>query len=168
MPCKSSFYRAINILVVFVWKLLLFLHYLLSGTYNLTVNASSFNLISCYFFCVCKLHCIELFEHLFTISLTFFFFISLQIRIPTRHSDQDNTSLIVSVAVPFALLAVFCVIVSILYVRRKRIGGRRTTKEARATDSMSLADSEVEINRPILIRNFADHYRLMSADSDFR
>lgn len=82
--------------------------------------------------------------------------------------DQDNTSLIVSVAVPFALLAVFCVIVSILYVRRKRVGGRRTTREARATDSMSLADSEVEINRPILIRNFADHYRLMSADSDFR
>lgn len=69
---------------------------------------------------------------------------------------------------PLALVAVFCVIVSILYVRRKRGGGRRATKEARATDSMSLADSEVEINRPILIRNFADHYRLMSADSDFR
>lgn len=86
----------------------------------------------------------------------------------TIHTDQDNTSLIVSVAVPFTLLFVFCVVVSVLYVRRKRLGGRRTTKEARATDSMSLADSEVEINRPILIRNFADHYRLMSADSDFR
>ncbi|KAI8034677.1 hypothetical protein M5D96_012500 [Drosophila gunungcola] len=33
---------------------------------------------------------------------------------------------------------------------------------------MSLPDSVIEQNRPILIKNFAEHYRLMSADSDFR
>lgn len=83
-------------------------------------------------------------------------------------SDQDNTSLIVSVAVPFALFLAFCLIVSILYVRRKRYGGRRTTKESRASDNMSLPDSEVEISRKVYINNFSDHFRLMSADSDFR
>lgn len=82
--------------------------------------------------------------------------------------DQDNTSLIVSIAVPFALFFAFCVVVSILYVRRKRISGRRTTKELRANDNMSLPDSEVETSRPIMIKNFGDHFRLMSADSDFR
>lgn len=84
------------------------------------------------------------------------------------HPDQDNTSLIVSVAVPFALFIAFCVIVSILYVRRKRYGGRRATKESRASDNMSLPDSEVEISRKVYINNFSDHFRLMSADSDFR
>lgn len=82
--------------------------------------------------------------------------------------DQDNTSLIVSVAVPFALFAAFCVIVSILYVRRKRYGGRRATKESRANDNMSLPDSEAETSRKIYLKNFSEHFRLMSADSDFR
>lgn len=82
--------------------------------------------------------------------------------------DQDNTSLIVSVAVPFALFLAFCAIVSILYVRRKRYGGRRTTKELRQPDNMSLPDSEAETSRKIYIKNFTEHFRLMSADSDFR
>lgn len=71
-------------------------------------------------------------------------------------------------AVPFALFIAFCVIVSILYVRRKRYGGRRTTKESRASDNMSLPDSEVEISRKVYINHFSDHFRLMAADSDFR
>lgn len=33
---------------------------------------------------------------------------------------------------------------------------------------MSLPDSVIETNRPIQIKLFADHYRMMSADSDFR
>lgn len=53
-------------------------------------------------------------------------------------------------------------------MRRRRNTGRKTTKESRANDNMSLPDSVVETSRPILIKNFADHYRLMSADSDFR
>lgn len=81
--------------------------------------------------------------------------------------DQDNTSLIVSVAVPLVLFLLFCVLASFLYVRRKR-GGHRATKESRANDNMSLPDSEVETSRKIYIKNFAEHFRLMSADSDFR
>lgn len=53
-------------------------------------------------------------------------------------------------------------------MRRRRSTGRKTTKESRANDNMSLPDSVVETSRPILVKNFADHYRLMSADSDFR
>lgn len=33
---------------------------------------------------------------------------------------------------------------------------------------MSLPDSVIETSRPILVKNFAEHYRMMSADSDFR
>ncbi|XP_055303935.1 tyrosine-protein phosphatase 10D-like isoform X5 [Sitodiplosis mosellana] len=93
---------------------------------------------------------------------------SFAIQTDLLYMDQDNTSLIVSVAVPFALFAAFCVIVTILYVRRKRYGGRRTTKESRANDNMSLPDSEAETSRKIYLKNFSEHYRLMSADSDFR
>lgn len=73
-----------------------------------------------------------------------------------------------SIAVPLALVCIFVVIVSVLYMRRRRSTGRKTTKESRANDNMSLPDSVVETSRPILVKNFADHYRLMSADSDFR
>ncbi|KAG4079096.1 hypothetical protein HA402_001067 [Bradysia odoriphaga] len=81
-------------------------------------------------------------------------------------TDQDNTSIIVAITVPLALILLL--LVTIIFVRRRRNGGRKATKEARANDNMSLADSVVETNRPILIKNFADHYRKMSADSDFR
>lgn len=82
-------------------------------------------------------------------------------------SDQDNTFLI-SIGVPLALVCMLIVIVTILYLRRHRSSGHKTTKESRVNDNMSLPDSVVETSRPILIKNFADHYRLMSADSDFR
>lgn len=55
-----------------------------------------------------------------------------------------------------------------MFLRRRRSQGRKTTKESRANDNMSLPDSVVETSRPILIKKFAEHYRLMSADSDFR
>lgn len=58
--------------------------------------------------------------------------------------------------------------VTIVFLRRRRNGNRKSTKEARANDNMSLPDSVVDTSRPILIKNFAEHYRLMSADSDFR
>lgn len=103
-----------------------------------------------------------IFDESFWICLIFFsLFLSFGL-------DQDNTSLIVSIAVPFALFTAFCVVVSILYVRRKRYGSRRATKESRAGDNMSLPDSEVEISRKVYIKNFPEHFRMMSADSDFR
>lgn len=37
-----------------------------------------------------------------------------------------------------------------------------------AGDNMSIVEGELITNRPIKIKDFADHFRLMSADSDFR
>ncbi|XP_048512259.1 tyrosine-protein phosphatase 10D isoform X3 [Athalia rosae] len=54
-----------------------------------------------------------------------------------------------------------------LLIRRRRSQGRKTT-ETRATDDLSLPGSVIEISRPIRVESFADHYRMMSADSDFR
>lgn len=82
--------------------------------------------------------------------------------------DQDNTSFIVSLVIPIALVCTFFVVVMILYLRRRRNEGRKTTKESRANDNMSLPDSVVETSRPVFVSNFAEHYRRMSADSDFR
>lgn len=56
---------------------------------------------------------------------------------------------------------------TIIFLRRRRYGGKKTT-DTRANDNMSLPDSTIETSRPVLIKNFAEHYRLMSADSDFR
>lgn len=44
----------------------------------------------------------------------------------------------------------------------------RKATETRPNDSMSLPDSIIETSRPIRRENFANHYRIMSADSDFR
>ncbi|XP_055611561.1 tyrosine-protein phosphatase 10D isoform X3 [Uranotaenia lowii] len=79
---------------------------------------------------------------------------------------QDNTSLIVSITVPLCIILLL--VVTILFLRRRRHMGRKKATEQRANDNMSLPDSTIETNRPVLVKNFADHYRLMSADSDFR
>uniref|UniRef100_A0A336MWV1 protein-tyrosine-phosphatase n=1 Tax=Culicoides sonorensis TaxID=179676 RepID=A0A336MWV1_CULSO len=80
-------------------------------------------------------------------------------------TEQDNTSLIVAITIPMMLILIL--IMAILFLRRRRHSGRKTT-ESRINDNMSLPDSTIETTRPVLIKNFAEHYRLMSADSDFR
>lgn len=80
-------------------------------------------------------------------------------------TDQDNTSLFVAIAVP--LLLILILFMTLLFLRRRRYGCKRAI-DARANDNMSLPDSTMETSRPVLIKNFAEHYRLMSADSDFR
>ena len=81
-------------------------------------------------------------------------------------ADQDNTSLIVAITVPLTIILIL--LVTLVFFKRRRNSCRKTTKDSRANDNMSLPDSVIEQNRPILIKNFAEHYRLMSADSDFR
>ncbi|XP_049533500.1 tyrosine-protein phosphatase 10D isoform X1 [Anopheles darlingi] len=78
---------------------------------------------------------------------------------------QDNTSLIVSITVP--LLLILMLVGLVLFIRRRRHSGRKTA-EQRTNDNMSLPDSTIETSRPVLVKNFAEHYRMMSADSDFR
>lgn len=80
-------------------------------------------------------------------------------------SDQDNTPIILGVIIPVILIALL--FVTIIIIRRRRSAGRKAT-ESRTNDSMSLPDSVIETNRPVRIENFSNHYRLMSADSDFR
>ncbi|XP_076754004.1 protein tyrosine phosphatase 10D isoform X5 [Xylocopa sonorina] len=80
-------------------------------------------------------------------------------------ADKDNTAIIVGVTVPIVLLLTLLGIG--LLVRRRRSQGRKTS-ETRPTDSLSLPDSVIETSRPIKIEDFAEHYRTMSADSDFR
>uniref|UniRef100_A0A0K8UW28 protein-tyrosine-phosphatase n=1 Tax=Bactrocera latifrons TaxID=174628 RepID=A0A0K8UW28_BACLA len=81
-------------------------------------------------------------------------------------TDQDNTSLIVAITVPLTII--FVLLITLFVFKRRRNSCRKATKNSRANDNMSLPDSVIEQNRPILIKNFAEHYRLMSADSDFR
>ncbi|XP_076636753.1 protein tyrosine phosphatase 10D isoform X3 [Colletes latitarsis] len=80
-------------------------------------------------------------------------------------TDKDNTAIIVGVTVPIVLLLTLLGIG--LLVRRRRSQGRKTT-ETRTSDNLSLPDSVIETSRPIKIEDFAEHYRTMSADSDFR
>ncbi|XP_014486932.1 PREDICTED: tyrosine-protein phosphatase 10D isoform X5 [Dinoponera quadriceps] len=80
-------------------------------------------------------------------------------------ADKDNTAIIVGVVVAIAVLLGLLGIG--LFVRRRRSQGRKTT-ETRATDNLSLPDSVIETSRPIKVEDFAEHYRTMSADSDFR
>lgn len=66
------------------------------------------------------------------------------------------------------LTIIFVLLITLFVFKRRRNSCRKATKDSRANDNMSLPDSVIEQNRPILIKNFAEHYRLMSADSDFR
>lgn len=80
-------------------------------------------------------------------------------------SDQDNTPIILGVIIPIILIVLL--FITIIIIRRRRSAGRKAT-ESRVNDSMSLPDSVIETSRPVRIDNFANHYRMMSADSDFR
>ncbi|XP_073996604.1 protein tyrosine phosphatase 10D isoform X2 [Rhodnius prolixus] len=80
-------------------------------------------------------------------------------------TDQDTTPLIIGITIPSAIILVLLVVV--LLLRRNKILGRKPA-ENRTNDTLSLPDSIIETSRPIRLENFAEHYRIMSADSDFR
>uniref|UniRef100_A0AAR5P2U6 protein-tyrosine-phosphatase n=1 Tax=Dendroctonus ponderosae TaxID=77166 RepID=A0AAR5P2U6_DENPD len=83
-----------------------------------------------------------------------------------RLEDQDNTPIILGVVIPIVLICLLFVM--IIFIRRRRSAGRKGMVESRNNDSTSLPDSVIETSRPVRIENFANHYRIMSADSDFR
>ncbi|XP_044737307.1 tyrosine-protein phosphatase 10D-like isoform X2 [Chrysoperla carnea] len=80
-------------------------------------------------------------------------------------TDQDNTPIVFGITIPVTLLILL--LVGVILLRRHRSAGRKAT-ETRGNDTVSLPDSVIDPNRPVLIENFSDHYRIMSADSDFR
>ncbi|XP_071042515.1 tyrosine-protein phosphatase 10D [Parasteatoda tepidariorum] len=81
-------------------------------------------------------------------------------------SEADNQTLLAGNLVPLVLL-VLVVGVALFWKRRRLVPFAKKTKHGKA-DTMSVADSEVVTNRPVKLKDFADHYRIMSADSDFR
>ena len=52
--------------------------------------------------------------------------------------------------------------------RLKNPSRRGPGGDMRHGDTHSLADSVMDTTRPVKLKDFAEHYRLMSADSDFR
>lgn len=80
--------------------------------------------------------------------------------------DTDNTAIIVGIVVPIVILALLVILLVIL--RRRRAIGRKTKEPRHNNDSDSIQGSIIETSRPVRIADFAEHYRIMSADSDFR
>lgn len=84
-------------------------------------------------------------------------------------TDSDNSTIVAGIIVPLVL--VLLLIIIIIIVRRKRKHGPFTKKVVDGhikDDSMSIPESEIITSRPIKLKDFTDHYRYLSADSDFR
>ncbi|XP_063234595.1 tyrosine-protein phosphatase 10D isoform X2 [Bacillus rossius redtenbacheri] len=79
-------------------------------------------------------------------------------------TDADNTSLILGTTIPIFLIALLSAIVIMIRMRRNR----KNAMDSRINDNLSIPDSIIDTSRPVRLENFAEHYRIMSADSDFR
>ncbi|XP_046394393.1 tyrosine-protein phosphatase 10D isoform X1 [Ischnura elegans] len=94
-------------------------------------------------------------------------------------TDPDNTAMIYGITIPILAIIIFVIVIILARRRRKaKLRGRgmsqaitRRAAEAHrggGNDNLSLPDSVIETSRPIKLKDFAEHYRVMSADSDFR
>ncbi|KAI2798555.1 hypothetical protein BLOT_010530 [Blomia tropicalis] len=98
-------------------------------------------------------------------------------------TDPDHTAIYLSIFAPFTFIILILVI--FFYLRHNRLGpfgkigklnGIANGKGSHSTnvhghdgDTLSIMGAaELITSRPIKLSNFADHFRLMSADSDFR
>ncbi len=88
-------------------------------------------------------------------------------------TDPDNTAFLVGIIIPIILLLLVALI--LLGVRRVRNSGggssclkRSLPGDMRHGDNISLPDSVIETSKPVKLKDFSEHYRIMSADSDFR
>jgi len=87
-------------------------------------------------------------------------------------TDPDNSTVIAGITIPIVLL--LCAVFVVVLMRRK---GRRSGNVAssclgkdsnhRGADGLSLPDGIIETTRPVKLKDFAEHYRRMAADSDF-
>uniref|UniRef100_A0A646QCN0 protein-tyrosine-phosphatase n=1 Tax=Hemiscolopendra marginata TaxID=943146 RepID=A0A646QCN0_9MYRI len=90
---------------------------------------------------------------------------------PIIATDKDNTSVII-VAVVVPLIILLTAIIAIILLKKRR-GGPFTKKTSKRNvpgkeDSLSIPESIIETSRPVKLKDFPEHFRLMSADSDFR
>lgn len=84
-------------------------------------------------------------------------------------TDPDNTPLIAGILVPLSLLLVLALLLLIL--RRRRVGpfDKHSRGDSHSKDdAVSIPESEMVTSRPVKLKDFMEHYRIMSADSDFR
>ncbi len=87
-------------------------------------------------------------------------------------TDPDNTPFLFGIIIPILILLIGVALV-VLYKKRNSTGGgtcfkRRLPGDMRHGDNISLPDSVIETSKPVKLKDFAEHYRIMSADSDFR
>ena len=87
-------------------------------------------------------------------------------------TDPDNTAILVGITVPIIILVL--VLLAFVVLRKLRCdpcaksGGHHGVGRDHPADLVSLPDSVIETSRPVKLKDFAEHYRIMSADSDFR
>lgn len=78
-------------------------------------------------------------------------------------TDRDNTPLLIGISIPLVLILIVC---TVFFWLKKRSLIKKAIESR--NDSLSLPESIMETSRPVRLENFAEHYRIMSADSDFR
>uniref|UniRef100_A0A0K2UFV7 protein-tyrosine-phosphatase n=2 Tax=Lepeophtheirus salmonis TaxID=72036 RepID=A0A0K2UFV7_LEPSM len=89
-------------------------------------------------------------------------------------TDPDNTAFLVGIIIPIIILILFIIFILILRRLKYYRGGsgcfkrRNPDRDMRHNDNISLPDSVMETSKPVKCKDFAEHYRIMSADSDFR
>lgn len=86
-------------------------------------------------------------------------------------TDPDNTAIYIGIFLPLSILLLLVFI--ILFLKHNRLGPFSSKKTSNIhmggkEDALSIAESELITSRPIKLKDFAEHYRIMSADSDFR
>jgi len=86
-------------------------------------------------------------------------------------TDPDNTAILVGITVPIVLLVL--ILLAFVLLRKLHCGSCHKSAAHHVgrgppVDSISLPDSVIETSRPVKLKDFAEHYRIMSADSDFR
>ncbi|XP_076062887.1 protein tyrosine phosphatase 10D [Oratosquilla oratoria] len=82
-------------------------------------------------------------------------------------TDFQSGNVGLAVAIP-VLLVVFAVVM-LLLLRRRRVGPCvKNPADHGIDDALSIPESMINTSRPVKMRDFAEHYRMMSADSDFR
>lgn len=96
-------------------------------------------------------------------------------------TDADNTAIFVGIFLPLTLLTLLAV--TMIFMKQRQLGPftkahksnlRKVLPDGSMTnsgykdDTISISIRELHTSRPVELKNFANHFREMSADSDFR
>ncbi|XP_041563827.1 tyrosine-protein phosphatase 10D isoform X3 [Drosophila elegans] len=83
-------------------------------------------------------------------------------------TTERSETVIVAITAMVTVLLV-AMVLAVIYCQHRCQLVRRASKLARMQDELAaLPEGYVTPNRPVHVKDFAEHYRLMSADSDFR